>query len=152
MSWSGPGIELGLWKALCQPSVLLWQGHVRCMGEGLVSLVLPQPWWHLRVPPPPHLRTGQASLWRELAAPRVSGEVAMLTTVLDVVFFVTEGTAAWTVTSAMALMLGESLREEMTAASCGAAGAGGKAEAELLFIVLSKCFLASEGTGANEKS
>lgn len=103
-------------------------------------------------PPPPHLRTGQASLWRELAAPRVSGEVAMLTTVLDVVFFVTEGTAAWTVTSAMALMLGESLREEMTAASCGAAGAGGKAEAELLFIVLSKCFLASEGTGANEKS
>lgn len=98
---------------------------------------------------PTCLRTGQASLWWELAAPRVSGEVAMLTAVLDVVVFVAEGTAAWAVTSAMAFMLGEHKREETTAASCGAAGAGDKAEVELLFNVLSKCFLASEGTRAN---
>lgn len=37
----------------------------------------------------------------------------------------------------------------MTAADCGAAGAGGEAEVELPFIVLSKCFLASEGTRAS---
>lgn len=95
---------------------------------------------------PPRLRT---SLWQDLAAPRVSGEVAMLTAVLDVVAFVAEGTAAWAVTSAMALMHGERLREEMTAANCGAAGACGEAEVELLFSVLSKCFLASEATRVN---
>lgn len=53
---------------------------------------------------------------------------------------------AWAVISVVALVLGKCLREEVTAADCGAAGAGGEAEVELPFIVLSKGFLASEGT------
>ena len=70
----------------------------------------------------------------------------MLTTVPDFLFFVAEGTTAWAVTSVTAIMLRDCLREETTAANCGVAGAGGEAEVELPFIMLSKCFLASEGT------
>lgn len=61
-------------------------------------------------------------------------------------FLVAEGAMAWAVTSVAALMLGEGLREETTAADCSVAGARGEAEVELPFIKLGKCFLASEGT------
>lgn len=80
------------------------------------------------------------------------GEVGVLLTTSDFLFlfcFVAEDTTAWAVTSVTALMLGETLREERTAADCGIAGAGGEAEVELPFVMLGKFLLASEGTRAS---
>lgn len=73
----------------------------------------------------------------------------MLTTTSDYLFFLWPR-AQWLGQSPQSrLVLRECLREETTAADCGVAGAGGEAEVDRPFIVLTKCFLASEGTRAS---
>lgn len=126
----GSGVEFSLCEALCQPSVLLWQPCTAWKkGLAVVSPVLPA----AAVVPHcllPWQRTGQASLQWEPAAQESQGEVAMLATVSNVFLFCGQGQQLVQWPQSWLLCLGS------------VAGAGGKEEVGLPFILLGKCFLA----------
>lgn len=130
MSCLGPGVEFSLWKALCQSSVLLWQPCTAWeKGVAVVCPVL------LAAAVMPHFllswqRTGQASPQWGPAAQESPREVAMLTTVSDVLIFCGQGQQLVQWAQSLHLCLGN------------VAGAGGKEGVELPFILLGKCFLA----------
>lgn len=129
---------------LCSPGR---EARVRCLGEGFGRGVPGAPSSRSGAPlHPSPTEDGAALMPAGAGCSEGLREVAVLTTIWDFLFFfVAEGAAAWAVTLVRALMLRECLREEMTTANCGVAGAGGEAEIELLFIVLGKCFLALKG-------
>lgn len=152
MSQLGPGgwtwlIE----KASYQPTVIPWQGYVWCLGEGFDHGNPRAPSSHgsASLPPSPSQDGTALTLAGAGCSEGLRGKLLCSRPHQIFHFLWLRALAAQAVTSVTVLMLRECPREEMTAADCDVAGASGKAEVELPCILLSKCFLAFEGTTAS---